>query len=405
MNIVKIEQFGSQGDGIANLDGQNIYVPYTIEGEKVSAIINNNRGQLIEIIEKSPSRVTPICEYYTQCGGCTLQHMNEEKAAEFKTKLIEEAISITPSEFTNAYESGRRRVKFNIEKQKNDIILGFMAAKSHDIIDIENCPIVCQELQNFIPRLRELCRTLLKPDEKVTANLTACDNGIDIDIAGIKPLNKKSRGELESLAIAAQKSGLTRLTLNGELAFQTITPVVKFANIPVEVPPNCFLQATKTCEDAITSQLLAWAKGSKRIIDLFSGVGTFSLPLKQIGEVRAYELNTPSVVALNKAAKAAAGGHKLEAFTRDLFRLPVSPLELKNVDLAVLDPARAGANYQVKQLVKSKINKIIYISCEPASFAEDLKVLVEGGFKLKELKAFDQFRYSTHVEIMGLFVR
>ncbi len=405
MSIVKIEQIGSQGDGIANLDGQNIYVPYTIDGETVEVDIANNRGQAVEIIEKSSARVVPVCEYFGKCGGCTLQHMSDDKIASFKTKLIEDAISITPSEFINAYESGRRRVKFNIEKNKNEITLGYMAAKSHDIVDVETCPILCNELQNFIPKLRELCRTLLKPDEKVTANLTACDNGIDIDIAGIKPLNKKSRVELESLAIASQKSGLTRLTLNGELAFQTMSPIIKFANVPVEIPPNCFLQATKTCEDAIKEQLLIWAKGAKRIIDLFSGAGTFSLPLKQIGEVKAYELNTPAVFALNKASKAAAGGHKLEAFTRDLFRLPVSPLELKNIDLAVLDPARAGANYQVKQLVKSKINKIIYISCEPASFAEDLKVLVEGGFKLKELKAFDQFRYSTHVEIMGLFIR
>lgn len=409
MTKIEITTIGHQGDGIGYIDDKPVYVPYSVTGDVLDIEIDNNRGAINEIITPSNVRQKPICQYFTICGGCSLQHVKDAEVLEFKASLIEEEFKNNGIKAPNeikvnaAYESGRRRAKFNAKRDKDGLVFGFMAQRSNDLINIEACPILAASLSNAIADMRELCRTLLKPNDSMALNVTLCDNGLDIDVEGLKPIGKWSRQELEALAIAANKAKLLRLTINGESAFMLGKPFVKIEEIPVELPPNSFLQATKTCENMIGDTMMKWAKGAKRAIDLFSGVGTFSLRLKKIADVNAYELSIPAIEALNKASKAAAGGHALTGIVRDLFRVPVSPLEVKNIDLAVLDPARAGANAQVQKLIKTKIKRVIYISCEPKSFAADAKILIDGGYKFKKLEAFDQFRFAPHVELIGLF--
>lgn len=413
MTVLQISHLGSQGEGVALVDDNPIYIPYTLAGEKVAAEIVKNRGKLVEILIESPNRIAPECQYYGVCGGCNLQHQKESETLNFKQTLIDGAVN--RAEIANektqivktiaAYGNGRRRAKFSAKRDGNKIILGFMGAKSHDLIDIDDCPILSPNLREFMPRLRELCRTLIVGREELAVSVCDSLSGIDVDIHGLKPIEKWARADLEKLARAADNAKIARLTLETHNAFMQTPPIVKIGGALVEIPANSFLQASQECENLMGDLVLKWAKGSKRFVDLFCGIGTFALRLKSLGEVKAYEVHRPSVAALNKAAKTLAGGHTLTAFSRDLFNVPVAPLELKGIDCVVLDPPRAGAEVQVKQLAKAKIPKIIYVSCDPISFARDTKLLIDVGYKLKEVHGFDQFRFSPHVELAALLVR
>ncbi len=416
MARLEISHLGNQGEGVALGDDGPIYVPYTLAGETIDAEIIKNRGKLIDVITKSSDRTTPECQYYGVCGGCNLQHQSDAKTLEFKQNLILSALeraelsaesglksNIAPT--IAAYGNGRRRAKFSAKREGAKIILGFMGAKSHDLIDIDDCLILTPNLRAFIPRLRELCRTLIVGREEVAINITDSLTGIDVDIHGLKPIEKWHRPDLEKLARAASLANIARLTLDTHNAYMQTPPIVKIGGANVEIPPASFLQASQECEDLMGDLVVKWAKGSKRFVDLFCGIGTFALRLKALGEVKAYEVHTPSVFALNRAAKTLAGGHTLTAFSRDLFNVPVAPLELKGIDCVVLDPPRAGAEAQIKQLAKTKIPKIIYVSCDPISFARDTKLLIASGYRLKEVHGFDQFHYSPHVELAALLVK
>lgn len=407
---LKIDRIGHEGDGIAFDNDAIIYIPYTLAGEEIDAEVSGNRGIANEIINLSDERIAPICPKYKICGGCSLQHWHEDKVLEWKGAQIKGALSRSGINFGEikvepAYQSGRRRAKFSAKRVKGELHFGFVGARSHEIIDIDACPILTPNLSNYIPKVRELVRSLTQGNEELGVLVTDCANGIDVEITGLKAISKFNRGELENLARACENAGIARLTIDGEDAYFRAHPFVKIGVANVELPAGAFLQATQTCEDLIGETMLKWSKGVKRAVDLFAGIGTFSIRLKEIAQTNAYEIYQPSIAALNKAAKAMAGGRTLQGFSRDLFRVPVSPLELKNIDLVVLDPARAGAEAQVKQLIRTKIPKIIYISCEANSFARDAKILIDAGYKLKEVKGFDQFRFSTHVEMMGLFVK
>lgn len=407
---LKIDRIGHEGDGIAFDNDAIIYTSYVLAGEEVDVEIVGNRGRVIEITKPSEDRIAPICPKFTICGGCSLQHWKQDEVLKWKALAISGALNRVGIECDEisvepAYETGRRRAKFTAKRQNGELLFGFVGARTNDIIAIENCPILTTKLNLNIAKIRELIRSLTQGNEELGVLVTDCDNGIDVEITGIKALAKFNRGELEKLARAAEIAGVTRLTINGDDAFFRAAPIVKLGKALVEIPAGAFLQATQICEQKISEVILKWGKGAKRAIDLFAGVGTFSFTLKELCETNAYEIHTPSIFSLNKAAKAIAGGHTLKGFSRDLFRVPVSMLEFKNIDLVVLDPARAGAEAQVKQLIRTKIKKIIYVSCEASSFARDAKILIDGGYKLKEVKGFDQFQFSPHVEMMGLFVK
>ncbi len=419
--IVEILKIGHEGDGIAEINGEAVYVPFTLAGEKVRIERNGNKGALLEIIEAAPERVTPICQYFTKCGGCKFQHMPQEAINDWKSEKIANALGangINPPPFTGegdrvkhgggsasvtpAFAGGRRRAKFNA-KRAGQLQFGFMAAASNEIVEIDACPILAPTLSASIPKVRELVRSLTQGNENIGVQVTATDTGLDIDLSGFKAISKFNRGELENLARACQAAEIARLTINGEEAFMNNAPILRMGKAIVNLPANAFLQATADCETKLGDTIMEWLGKAKRAIDLFSGIGTFSFRLKEKCETTSYEMNQEAIFALNNAAKALAGGHTLKGFSRDLFRVPVSPLEMKNIDVIVLDPARAGAEAQVKQIVRAKVGKVIYASCEPTSFARDAKILIEGGYKFKNLRAFDQFQFSTHVELVALF--
>lgn len=413
-NITELtmQNMASLGEAIETSGENPIYVRFALPNEKVKVEVAAGRGNLLEVIAPSPDRIAPICPHFAVCGGCALQHWAEPKVLEWKADLITRALSRAEIAIPKAsvsvnaaWGSGRRRAKFTARRENGQVLLGFMGQKSNSLVDIQACAILTPNLQTALPKLRDLAKALIAEAHELTLNITDSASGLDVDIVGLKQIEKYGRQELEKLARVSETAGLARLTLAGHNAFVQAAPYVIIGDVLVDIPANSFLQASENCEGQLAEMVTKWAKGKKRIADLFCGIGTFALRLKKTAEVTAYEMHQESVFALNVAAKKAAGGHTLKAFSRDLFRVPVAPLELKNIDMVVLNPARQGAEAQCKQLVRAKTNEIAYISCDPTSFARDAKILIDGGFELKEIHGFDQFRFSPHVELAARFMR
>jgi 23S rRNA (uracil1939-C5)-methyltransferase len=190
-----------------------------------------------------------------------------------------------------------------------------------------------------------------------------------------------------------------------EPVMQRREPLVRMGGVDVVVPAGVFLQATRESEAALVAEVLAGAAGAGQVADLFSGIGTFALPLVADAKVHAVEGDAELARALEAAVNRTAGRVNLSVEVRDLFRRPLSPVELKKLDAVVFDPPRAGAREQAVALAESSVPVVIAVSCNPATFARDLRLLVDGGYVLQRVVPVDQFLWSPHVEMVGVLRR
>ena len=256
--------------------------------------------------------------------------------------------------------------------------------------------------------LIEPLRTFLAPcvaaKRNVQVKMALTDQGVDMLIENLTLEGLEAH---EALSAFAEKNGLARLSLDdgyGPTAHWEPEPVtVTLGGVPVGYPPYAFLQATRDGESALAEAVSAILGEAKLVADLFAGLGTFALSVGQGRKVYAAEADQQAILAL----KSAAGQGNRTIFTehRDLFRRPLTPTELNRFEAVILDPPRAGAREQIGQLATSSVPKIAYVSCNPGSFARDAKQLVENGYRLQRIWPVGQFRWSTHVELVGEFMR
>jgi 23S rRNA (uracil1939-C5)-methyltransferase len=234
--------------------------------------------------------------------------------------------------------------------------------------------------------------------------LTLTDQGVD---CGIKGLTFEGLEQAEGLLDFARDSGLARLTVDegygAESRWEPEPVTITLSGVAVPFPSGAFLQATQDGEAALVGAAREWLAGANAIADLFSGLGTFAFALAGPAKVLAAEAARDAHLACRMAV--GTSGRPVEALHRDLFRNPLQPDELNRFDGVVLDPPRAGARDQVALLAESTVGRIVYISCNPSSWARDAAMLVEGGYRLEELRPVGQFRWSTHVELASLFIR
>lgn len=403
---VDIARLGAQGDGIAETADGAIYVPFTLAGERVLADIAGSRGAPVEILQASPDRVPPVCVHFGVCGGCALQHFHWDQYLEWKRGRVVEALAAQRIEAdvspARAFPmSSRRRAAFTAMKTGRTLILGFRRALSHDIIDIVQCPILTPSLEASLPALRTLCAALL-PQGEARILATACDNGLDLLI---EPEGKQRPAITPALAILAQEAGIVRLAWRSDILFSAAPARVMLAGVSVEPPPGAFLQAVPEAE-AVMAALIGEAVGnSKTVADLFAGLGTFTLALARRAKVTPVETDPVMLAALAAAARRASGLKPVTALRRDLFREPLAPAELNAFDAVVFDPPRAGAIAQAQTLAKSKVKRVVAVSCNPASFARDARALIDGGYRLDRVTPIDQFVFSPHVELVASFTR
>jgi 23S rRNA (uracil1939-C5)-methyltransferase len=291
-----------------------------------------------------------------------------------------------------AHGDGRRRATLHARGTS----VGYMAARSHDLVDITGCPILVPSLQERAPALtRPIAATIGDCD----VAFTATDTGLDVAVRTEKRLKP------EKLTLLAQRSKLARLTLNGEMVLQTQPPAVRMGKASVELPIGSFLQATAMAEATLGALVVEGVGKAKSVADLFCGMGPFTFRLAEKAKVFAADSDRAAIAALEKALRFTSGLKPVTAKSRDLFREPMVPVELKDMDAVVFDPPRAGAEAQARELAKSKVPVVVAVSCEPRTFARDAAILIAGGYKLGKLTPVDQFAWSTHVELVGVFRR
>ncbi len=404
-----ILRIGHRGDGIAETPDGPVFVPYTLPGEIVEVEPfpgHPDRRHLLRTESASAERVAPVCPHFTVCGGCQTQHWDFARYRDWKRGLVIEALrqaglDAPVGELIDAHGEGRRRAVFHARKSAHDVLeVGFAAYRAHHIVSIDHCPVLAPALAGALPAAWALAEAL-RADKPLDIQATATDGGLDVDVRGSGALKARQASELAKLA---EKHRLARITRHGELIAQRASPVVRVGKAAVVLPPGAFLQATAQGE-AVLAQLVTQYAGDARLVaDLFCGVGPFALRLAERARVVAADADAAAIAALREAAKA-PGLKPVEAETRDLFRRPFAPDELKSLAALVFDPPRQGAQAQARQLAASKVPVVIAVSCNAATFARDARLLVDGGYRLTDVTPVDQFRYSPHVEVVAKFER
>lgn len=403
-----ITRLGAHGDGVAETPDGAVFMPYVLAGEQVQAHVEDARATVVEILQASPNRIAPICRHFTQCGGCATQHMQAAAEQAWKTALVATAFSqqriaadIAP--IIASTGATRRRAVFAARRTKSGAVFGFHRDRSHDIIDLLECPILSPEINSRIAALRALATAVLSRSGEARMTVTVADNGVDVTIEDAKPdLSFDERAHISELARAAR---IIRLTLKGETVYSSREPQLRFGIVNVVPAPGVFLQAVPDVEARMTQIILAAVGRSKRVVDLFSGLGTFSFPLGVRAEVLAVDGDKAAIGALQEAFKRAQGIKPMTAKVRDLFREPLSAKELEPFDAVVFDPPRAGADAQARMIAKCKAPIVVAVSCAPSTLARDVKTLIEGGYVLQSVTPIDQFQYSPHVEAIAVLAR
>ena len=402
-----IDRLGHRGDGVADSSAGPIYVPDTLPGETVEVEDvpgHPDRRHLLSVEKPSAERIAPICPYFGICGGCALQHWNAAAYRAWKRDLVVTAlrqvgIDAEVAELIDAHCEGRRRAVFHARHSKRDVIeVGFSAARAHRVIAIDRCPILAKSLDGAIKAAWAIAELLGPTRKPLDIHITAADEGLDVDVRGSGPLTAATTA---SLARAAQQQNLARLTRHGELIAQARAPSLRMGSARVLLPPAAFLQATTEGEAVLSRLVLDACADARQAADLFAGVGPFALRLAAMARIRAFDADERAVAALKRAAETTHGLKQVEAERRDLFRFPLSGIELTRCDAVVFDPPRQGALAQSRELAASSVPIIVAVSCNPGTFARDVRQLVDGGYRLATITPVDQFRYSAHIEIVA----
>ena len=398
MNIVdvtgeiEVEALGVHGDGRAG----DLVIPQTLPGD----VIKDGK-----IITPSAHRITPACRHFGVCGGCLLQHGAPDFLAEWKSGLVVKALQAQGIEAPvrqvhSSPPASRRRVVFSGRRTKKTVQLGFFERRSEILVPISECHLLVPEIMQAFETLQALVRLAATRTSVVKVAVATSHSGLDVAVTNGRILDRHG---LEQVALIAGE--FARLSWNGDVVLQQRPPAQKFATALVVPPPGAFLQATAEGEAALVASVLEGVGPARQVIDLFSGCGTFSLPLATVCEVHAVEFDGDMTDAMMAGWREATRLKTLTSEVRDLFRRPVLRSELNRWDAVVLDPPRAGAEAQVKEIAASDVSRVVHVSCNPVTFAREAKTLTEAGFTLEWINVVDQFLWSAHVELVGCFCR
>ena len=406
-----IDHVGHRGDGVSLVTGQALYVPYTLGGETVEVATvsgHPDRRRLLAIDRASPERIDPFCAHFGVCGGCAIQHWDVQHYQAWKRNLVVETLKqanldceVAP--LIDAHGKGRRRVTLHARMGTHEVLkVGFAAANSHDIVPVDRCPILDPALGGALDAAWALAEPLTPTGKPLDIQVTATDNGLDVDIRGSGPLPSRM---VTALSRLAETHRLARLTRHGELVLMRMPPTIAIGTARVTLPPGSFLQATVAGEETLAALAATHCGRAKRIADLFCGVGPFALRLAAKAGIAAFDSDAGAVAALQKAAAATPGLKPVKAEARDLFRRPLMPQELRDFDAVVFDPPRQGAQAVATQLAASSVPVVVAVSCNVATFARDARLLVDGGYRIEAVTPVDQFRHTAHVELVARFVK
>lgn len=411
---VTITSLGAEGDGIAHTPSGTVYVPFALPGETVAIARVKNEGTIMSIAEASADRREPPCPHFGPdapggaCGGCSLQHYADAPYRAFKRQLVVDAlkakgIETEVADIVPAAAGQRRRTVFSLRRTEKEMLIGFNQAGSHHIVAINECPVAATGIIARLADIRAIALALATGADAFRLTVLETANGLDLGFEGIRRLGEKERQAMTQVVL--RMKGIARVSHDGETLIEPVKPVLDFDGVAVVPPPSCFTQATLPAEEAMAALVAAHLAKSKKVADLFAGVGTFALRLARKAKVHAVEGEEKAVRALDAAARNTQGLKPVTVEKRDLFRRPLMASELKGFDGLVFDPPRAGAQAQTDEIARSGVARIAAVSCNPLTLARDLKVLVDRGYKIDSVTPIDQFLWSTHVETVALLSR
>lgn len=404
-----ISHLGGRGDGVARIAGAPVYVPFAAPGDRIA--LENGRAR---IVAQGERRQPPACAHFGTCGGCQVQHLDIETYRNWKRDLVRlplERAGIAVPELAATAESppaSRRRARFAARRLARGSVLGFNVARSHRIVPLSECPVLDPAIERLLPALAALVEALCPAGTALDLQATASEAGIDLVLHGLAEPDGAARALLGEWA---HTQDLARLAFAGhdrgppEILLTRRQPVLRWDEVALVPPPAGFLQATPAGEAALQAFVTRHLGAARRIVDLFAGCGTLSVPARRQAQVHAVDSDGAALAALDTATRAAGRGRPPSLERRDLFRRPLQPAELAAFDTAIFDPPRAGARDQATALAASGIGRVIAVSCNPSSFARDAALLVDGGFRLESVQPVDQFLWSAHMELAALFSR
>jgi 23S rRNA (uracil1939-C5)-methyltransferase len=401
---LEIETLGAQGDGIVDWDDTQFVIPYALPGE-VWRFVDDDAPTMLRA---HPDRAAPICAHFGTCGGCVAQHMPDALYAEWKRNIVVQAfrhrgIDAPVGALFRVPPGSRRRITVYARRYRRNLHLGFYRAATRYIMNVGQCPIADPRLVAVLPALREMLEPMLAGRAEAGIQLLATPSGIDARIDFIY-LDTPQR-HYPRLAALAARSGLARLTVGNDTVALTRQPVLTFGGVEVVPPPGAFVQAVGASEAEMVRLVLAATATAKRIADLFCGLGTFTFPLARRARTLAVDSDADAIAALAATARRAPGLKPIETKVRDLYRMPLAARELDGFDAVVFDPARAGAQAQAAQLARSKVATIVAVSCNPGTLSRDMRILIDGGYRLEAVTPIDQFLYAAHVEAVAVLRR
>jgi 23S rRNA (uracil1939-C5)-methyltransferase len=405
---VRIERLGAQGDGVAVTPEGPVHVPFALPGETVEISGAGQRRRLGRVLSASPDRIAPFCPHFGECGGCRLQHLDEAAYRAWKSSLLAEALAregiaaaIAPIQvFARA---SRRRAVFSAIRDGEAIRFGFARRDSDRIVDVTQCGVLEPRIGSRIALLRGLAGMLAPRRGTMKFAAVATDAGLDLAAETGAPVSEPAMRKAIGLAAA---DGVARLSLNGETLIEAARPELAAGIARVRPPASTFVQAVAQAEDAMARVALQHLSACAHVADLFSGYGAFGLRLAGHSRVDAFDNSAAALAAMDEAWRRTGGRLKAIATQRrDLMRSPLDAAELETFDGVVFDPPRAGAEAQSRELAKSRVRRIVAISCNPVTLARDLRILADGGYRVAAITPFDQFAFSPHLEAAATLMR
>ncbi len=399
-----VERLGHLGDGVAP---GPLFVPGALPGEVVTGTPKGDRLRDVKILTPSPQRVRPPCRHFKSCGGCALQHASGSFIAGWKLEIVRSALAGQGLEaevelLSVSPPQSRRRATLAGRRTKKGAIIGFHRKGSDEIVGIPDCRLLHPDLMATLPALEEITRIGASRKNPLSLALMRSEAGVDVAVRGSR---QPDAALAERLAGIARKHDLPRLSWNGEILAQRRLPEVRIGPARLVPPPGAFLQATEDGQAALIEAVEAILAPARNVLDLFSGCGTFALPIAARHEVHAVEARAEMLDALDQAWRRAEGLRRITTEVRDLFLRPLLAAEIDRFDGLILDPPHAGARAQVEQIARSGLPLVAMVSCNPVSFARDARELIRSGFRPGKILVVDQFRWSPHVELVAGFRR
>ena len=358
------------------------------------------------MLKPSPDRIAPVCPHFGVCGGCALQHLEKAAYLDWKREQVVAALSARGLEadvepVRPVPLGSRRRAALALARGKAGTALGYRRARSHELIDIAVCPVLSPGIVARLPRLKAALAPLLGGKREARVGVTETRNGLDIVLEGAKP----APAAVGAFAREAISLGVARLTIGGESIGPARAPEIDLSGVSIRLPPGAFLQASREAEAVMAGLVREGVGDARRIADLFAGLGTFTFALARGAAVDAFEEDEAALQALAEAWRNTPGLKPVRTFGRDLFRAPLGVNELGPYDALVFDPPRAGAAAQAATIAKSKVPRVVAVSCNPGTLARDLRILVDGGYRIARIVPVDQFLFSPHVEMVARLER